>query len=77
MRNTEDSDGAETTDESETKELTTEELRAEVECRYDFENFGPDQMAEMTAAEWETAFDLDTWTRERDFPTSQVTRTGP
>jgi hypothetical protein len=36
-------------------------LRAEVEEKYDFENFGPQDMAEMSAEEWEAAFDADTW----------------
>ena len=45
----------------EAAEITTEELRAEVEAKYDFENFGPDQMAEMSADEWDAAFDPDTW----------------
>ena len=38
-----------------------EELRAQVEEKYDFENFGPEQMAEMTAEEWEAVFDPETW----------------
>lgn len=37
------------------------ELRRRVEEKYDFENFGPRQMTEMTAEEWEVAFDPDTW----------------
>ncbi len=41
--------------------LSTEELRARVEDRYDFENFGPEEMAEMEPAEWEAAFDPDSW----------------
>jgi hypothetical protein len=36
-------------------------LRREVEQKYDFENFGPRDMAEMSAEEWEAAFDPDTW----------------
>jgi len=36
-------------------------LRREVEERYDFENFGPAEMAEMEPEEWEAAFDPDTW----------------
>jgi len=44
-----------------TEELTTKELRAQVEEKYDFEDFGPAQMAEMSAEEWEAAFDPDTW----------------
>jgi hypothetical protein len=45
----------------ETEELTTEELRRQVEEKYDFENFGPAEMAEMSAEEWDAAFDPDTW----------------
>ncbi|WP_336002543.1 DUF7319 domain-containing protein [Halorientalis halophila] len=41
--------------------VSTEQLRQEVEERYDFDNFGPDQMAEMSGDEWEVAFDPDTW----------------
>jgi hypothetical protein len=33
----------------------------EVERRYDFEDFGPEQMREMSPDEWETAFDPDAW----------------
>ena len=46
---------------SDAEELTTEELRRQVEEKYDFESFGPAQMAEMSAEEWDAAFDLDTW----------------
>lgn len=38
-----------------------EALRREVEEKYDFENFGPADMAEMTLDEWEAAFDPDSW----------------
>lgn len=38
-----------------------EALRAEVEERYDFDEFSPSDMAEMTAQEWDAAFDPDTW----------------
>jgi hypothetical protein len=41
--------------------VTTEELRKQVEERYDFENFGPEQMAEMSPEEWDAAFDPETW----------------
>jgi hypothetical protein len=34
---------------------------AAVEERYDFEDFGPRDMDEMSAAEWEAAFDPDSW----------------
>ncbi|WP_435179416.1 DUF7319 domain-containing protein [Halorussus sp. AFM4] len=33
----------------------------EVEEKYDFENFGPRDMAEMSYEEWEVAFDHDSW----------------
>jgi uncharacterized membrane protein len=38
-----------------------ESLRAAVEEKYDFENFGPADMAEMTLGEWQAAFDPETW----------------
>jgi hypothetical protein len=38
-----------------------EALRQQVEQRYDFENFGPQEMQEMSAEEWDAAFDADTW----------------
>lgn len=42
-------------------EADLEALRREVEEKYDFDNFGPADMAEMSAEEWEAAFDPDTW----------------
>ncbi len=36
-------------------------LREAVEARYDFERFGPADMAEMTVEEWQAAFDADAW----------------
>jgi hypothetical protein len=42
-------------------ELSEDELRDRVEAEYDFENFGPADMAEMSSEEWEVAFDADTW----------------
>lgn len=45
----------------ETEELSTEELRQQVEEQYDFEAFGPADMAEMSADEWEAVFDPDSW----------------
>ncbi|WP_276300837.1 DUF7319 domain-containing protein [Halorussus lipolyticus] len=33
----------------------------EIEQKYDFEDFGPQDMAEMSYEEWETAFDHDSW----------------
>jgi len=38
-----------------------EELRREVEQKYDFDDFGPEDMAEMSLEEWEVAFDPDSW----------------
>lgn len=43
------------------EELSTEELREQVEAKYDFENFGPAEMDEMTVEEWEAVFDPDSW----------------
>ncbi|GGK64418.1 DUF7319 domain-containing protein [Haloarcula sebkhae] len=43
------------------EELDTEALRKQVEGKYDFDNFGPADMAEMTAEEWDVAFDEDSW----------------
>ncbi|MEZ3116728.1 hypothetical protein RYH80_12490 [Halobaculum sp. MBLA0147] len=50
-------DGDTDTDE----DVDLDALRAEVEEKYDFENFGPSDMAEMSPREWEVAFDPDTW----------------
>ena len=49
-------DGADTAADAE-----LEALRQQVEEKYDFENFGPKDMAEMTVEEWEAAFDPDSW----------------
>jgi len=38
-----------------------EALREQIEEKYDFDDFGPADMAEMTAEEWEVAFDADSW----------------
>ncbi|MES3516650.1 MAG: hypothetical protein PPP58_03185 [Natronomonas sp.] len=46
---------------SDHEELSTEELREQVEAQYDFEDFGPAEMAEMSADEWAAAFDPETW----------------
>ncbi|SEW01940.1 DUF7319 domain-containing protein [Halobacterium jilantaiense] len=42
-------------------QVTPSEVAADVDEEYDFEEFGPGQMADMTAEEWEAAFDPDTW----------------
>jgi ketosteroid isomerase-like protein len=41
--------------------VTPSDVAAEVDEEYDFEEFGPRQMAEMSAEEWDAAFDPDTW----------------
>jgi len=38
-----------------------EALREQVEEAYDFENFGPGDMAAMSPEEWDAAFDPETW----------------
>lgn len=38
-----------------------EELRAAVEEKYDFDDFGPADMARMTPEEWDVSFDPDSW----------------
>ena len=43
------------------EEPSTEELRARVEEQYDFEEFGAEEMAEMSVEEWEAVFDPDSW----------------
>lgn len=53
---TDDAPGRET---EEDRDLAS--LREEVEDRYDFDDFGPADMAEMSADEWEAAFEPDTW----------------
>lgn len=42
-------------------EWDDESLRAAVEARYDFERFGPADMAAMSVEEWEAVFDPDAW----------------
>ncbi|MFB6068518.1 MAG: hypothetical protein ABEJ90_01155 [Halobacterium sp.] len=37
------------------------DLAERVDEEYDFEEFGPREMAEMSVEEWEAAFDPDTW----------------
>jgi hypothetical protein len=41
--------------------LSTEELRRQVEEKYDFDNFGPEDMAQMSYDEWDVAFDAESW----------------
>jgi hypothetical protein len=42
-------------------EADLETLRRAVEEKYDFDDFGPADMAEMSVEEWEAAFDIETW----------------
>jgi hypothetical protein len=43
------------------RDAELEALRREVEEKYDFDDFGPSDMARMTAEEWEAAFDPESW----------------
>jgi len=45
----------------ETDSEDVEALRQQVEEKYDFDDFGPADMAEMTAEEWDVAFDEESW----------------
>lgn len=46
---------------AERSEAELEELRAQVEEKYDFDDFTAADMAEMDREEWEVAFDADSW----------------
>lgn len=54
-----DASGEGSTDSS--RELSIEELREQVEAEYDFESFGPADMDDMSAREWDAVFDPGTW----------------
>jgi hypothetical protein len=54
-------DGTEGSSAAGTDADAPDELRERVEAEYDFEDFGPREMAEMSMEEWEAAFDPDTW----------------
>lgn len=54
-------DGPDEGPESGTPPEDLETLREAVEEKYDWENFGPRDMQEMTAEEWDVAFDPDAW----------------
>jgi len=43
-----------------------EALRQKVEETYDFNDFGPSDMAEMSAQEWDAAFEPDSWITGED-----------
>jgi hypothetical protein len=49
------------TEETDPERTDVETLRRQVEEKYDFEEFGPSDMAEMSAEEWKVAFDPETW----------------
>ena len=51
---------------TETDSEDVEALRKQVEEKYDFDDFGPADMAEMTAEEWDVAFDEETWITGED-----------
>ncbi|WP_436929793.1 DUF7319 domain-containing protein [Halosimplex halobium] len=38
-----------------------EALREQVEAEYDFDDFGPNEMASMSSEEWEAVFDPESW----------------
>ena len=57
-------DGATPADAREAASTAPEDVRAlrrEVEAKYDFDDFGPADMAEMSVEEWEAVFDPETW----------------
>jgi hypothetical protein len=51
--------GGSASEDTDAEELAA--LREQVEETYDFDNFGPADMAEMSLEEWEAAFDPETW----------------
>jgi hypothetical protein len=61
-----DSDGADVEETAETADLSEAELREQVEEKYDFDDFGPEDMAEMSPEEWDAAFDEETWITGQD-----------
>ncbi|MFC7232737.1 hypothetical protein ACFQMM_17760 [Saliphagus sp. GCM10025308] len=46
---------------TEDDDQSVEDLRRQVEAKYDFENFSEADMAEISPEEWDVAFDADTW----------------
>ncbi|GAB6878994.1 hypothetical protein JCM17823_12680 [Halorubrum gandharaense] len=52
------SDGAESADSGDAE---LDALREQVESEYDFDDFGPEDMARMSPEEWDAAFDPETW----------------
>jgi len=56
-----DDESASGDDDSPDEPADLDDLRRQVEETYDFDDFGPADMAEMSLEEWEAAFDPDTW----------------
>jgi hypothetical protein len=56
-----EADGTPDSDDPTETDTSVDALRREVEEKYDFEDFGPSDMAQMSVDEWEAAFDPDTW----------------
>lgn len=61
MTDAEPTSGGSDADDGQSTDADLETLRAEVERKYDFDDFGPADMARMTAEEWEAAFDEGSW----------------
>ncbi|RLM71206.1 hypothetical protein DVK05_02320 [Halorubrum sp. Atlit-8R] len=57
----EDGEPSAADEETRDDETDIEALRERVESEYDFDDFGPSDMAQMSAEEWDAAFDPDTW----------------
>ena len=60
-RHTDAEPRADPEDETRSEGEPAERISEAVEEKYDFENFGPQDMAEMSYEEWEAAFDHDSW----------------
>jgi hypothetical protein len=56
-----DDDGSESAGSAGNPGADVEALRERVEQEYDFDDFGPQEMAEMSPEEWEAVFDSDAW----------------
>lgn len=48
-------------EESTDEDVEASDLRERVEEEYDFEEFGPQDMQDMSGEEWEAAFEADSW----------------
>ena len=54
-------DGADEPSEADGDAESIEALREQVEAEYDFDDFGPNDMASMSSEEWEAVFDPESW----------------